>query len=115
MTAAVVALAIAVILLLILLLWTLQVKEVTVRRLSAEAAKERLAYLEQLEVQQQRAGEERRALADRIQHPERIQVQPGENPDPYIPRDAAEMAYIGQLVPEFVHVGSPNADSPQED
>jgi hypothetical protein len=49
--------------------------------------------------------EERAKLLDRIQHPERVQVEPGdwETPDP--PKDAAELAAVGTIVPEFVQVG----------
>lgn len=51
-------------------------------------------------------AEERRELLNRIQHPERIPVTPG----PYVPseppRDPSELAQVGQLVPEFITVGS---------
>lgn len=46
-------------------------------------------------------------MADRIQHPERVQVTPDseyEPPEP--PRDGAEMAHVGLVVPEFVSVGT---------
>lgn len=48
---------------------------------------------------------ERAKLLDRIQHPERVQVEPGdwETHDP--PKDAAELAAVGTIVPEFVQVG----------
>lgn len=50
------------------------------------------------------------SLLTRIQHPQIIQNpvvrDPWVAPDP--PRDAAELAQIGQVVPEFVHVGDMN-------
>ena len=52
------------------------------------------------------AAIERRALADRIQHPERMQVDPGERVEHEPPTDTAELAYVGREVPEFVNVGS---------
>ncbi len=45
-------------------------------------------------------------MADRIQHPEIRQVEPGEIVQHDPPRDAEEMAQVGQEVPEFVQVGS---------
>lgn len=54
-------------------------------------------------------------LADRIQHPERIQVVPAPDyrpPEP--PTDAAELAFVGQEVPEFVQIGS-NGNGEAED
>ncbi len=55
-----------------------------------------------------RALEERASLLDRIQHPERVQVQgtPDGYEPPEPPPDAAELAYIGQEVPDFVSVGT---------
>jgi hypothetical protein len=83
-----------------------------------EARDERHAFLELLANQSRAArderataAEERRALADRIQHPDRVQVLP--NPDyvpPEPPLDALEMAMVGQIVPEFVHVGTPESE-----
>jgi hypothetical protein len=49
---------------------------------------------------------ERRSLLDRIQHPERAQVAPVEREPIEPPRDSAELAYVGQIVPEGVHVGA---------
>lgn len=49
---------------------------------------------------------ERKSLLDRIQHPERIQVQT--DPDyvtPDAPKDAAELAAVGTIVPDFIQVG----------
>lgn len=51
-------------------------------------------------------------MADRIQHPERVQVTPDsgyEPPEP--PRDSAEMAQVGLVVPEFVSVGTEPEES----
>ncbi len=44
-------------------------------------------------------------LADRIQHPEIRQVEPGPMIEHEPPKDEAELAHIGQIVPEFVNVG----------
>ncbi len=44
-------------------------------------------------------------LADRIQHPEIRQVEPGPMIEHEPPKDEAELAHIGQIVPEFVRVG----------
>jgi len=56
----------------------------------------------------QSAADERASLLDRIQHPERVQVQgtPDGYEPPEPPPDAAELAYIGQEVPDFVSVGT---------
>lgn len=97
MTAAVIALAVLLFMCLVLLSRATAEHRRMIERLLAAQARERQAALE-----------ERRSLADRIQHPERIQVQPVEGPEPYVPRDSAELAYVGQLVPEFVQVGSPD-------
>jgi hypothetical protein len=93
--------------------------ERAIRQLLADHAQfirdERRAFLEQLTAQRQEAIEERRSLADRIQHPDRIQVVP--SPDyrpPEPPKDEAEMAYIGQMVPDGIHVGSPPGTLPGE-
>ena len=45
-------------------------------------------------------------LLDRIQHPHVRQVEPVVMDDPEPPADAAEMAWVGQEVPEFIQVGS---------
>jgi hypothetical protein len=59
----------------------------------------------------ERTTMERKSLADRIQHPEHIQVAATtEAPAPYTPADAAEMAWVGHVVPDFVHVGSPREE-----
>ena len=44
-------------------------------------------------------------LADRIQHPTVRQVEPGPEVEHQLPKDEAEMAHVGQIVPEFVNVG----------
>lgn len=51
------------------------------------------------------AAQERRKLLDRIQHPEVRQIEPGPVIDHEPPADAAELAYVGQVVPEFINVG----------
>jgi hypothetical protein len=48
---------------------------------------------------------ERASLLDRIQHPEVRQVSPSEPMLHERPKDFAEMAWVGQEVPEFVKVG----------
>lgn len=92
-----------------------------VRRAPADAARnaqERKTLLALLAEQARDAAEERRALADRIQHPERIQVPPAPDYQPFDPPpDQAEIAHVGQIVPEFVHVGTPlppDAKPPEE-
>jgi hypothetical protein len=53
-----------------------------------------------------REAQERTKLLDRIQHPELRQVPPGGEMIEYDPpKDAAELAQVGQVVPEFVQVG----------
>ncbi len=44
-------------------------------------------------------------MADRIQHPEVRQVEPGPVREYEPPKDEAELAQVGQIVPEFVQVG----------
>jgi hypothetical protein len=51
------------------------------------------------------AKTERASLLDRIQHPEVRQSQPVEPVDYEPPQDAAELAHVGQEVPEFIQVG----------
>jgi hypothetical protein len=111
MLAALIALACALILVLLLFAWTLQVKEVAIRRMLADQREERTRWLRELGEMSKAQAEERRALADRIQHPERIQVQPNTEFVPFEPEeDLAEMAYVGQVVPEFVQVGTSEAE-----
>jgi hypothetical protein len=53
-----------------------------------------------------RAELERHGLLDRIQHPHVYQpAMAAEYPPPPAPTDLAEMSFVGQEVPEFVHVG----------
>lgn len=49
---------------------------------------------------------ERKSLLDRIQHPERVQVEPGTQVEFEPSKDEAELAYIGQVVPDGVQVGA---------
>jgi hypothetical protein len=93
--------------------------ERAMRQLLADHAQfirdERHAFLAQLTAQRQEAIQERRSLADRIQHPDHIQVIPSADyraPEP--PKDEGEMAWVGQMVPEFVHVGHPPGTLPGE-
>lgn len=62
------------------------------------------------ERERKEARVERNALLDRIQHPTVRQVEARPVDPPPIPVDAAELAQIGQQVPEFVHVGTPRDD-----
>jgi hypothetical protein len=52
-----------------------------------------------------REATERASLLDRIQHPEIRQVESSEPIVHEQPKDLAEMAWVGQEVPEFVKVG----------
>lgn len=84
MLAAIVLLAIVIILLL------LQRERELIRNVSRETSWQR----------------ERKSLLDRIQFPERIQVEPGPLEPVDVPIDAAELAHVGEVVPHFVNVGS---------
>jgi hypothetical protein len=55
--------------------------------------------------QAQRAQTERQSLLDRIQHPESRQVAAGEPTTYALPKDEAEMAYVGGFVPDGISVG----------
>ena len=115
MTGAIVTLAVVVALLLVLLAWVQAGNERRVQAIIREARQERQAFLELLtqrnaaaERERTTAAEERRSLADRIQHPERVQVQPvADYVAPEDEPDAVELAQVGRIVPEFVHVGTP--------
>jgi hypothetical protein len=79
-----------------------------IRRLQEEQAAERRLFLEHIAAQRKEIADERRSLMDRIQHPDRIQVIPSADyRPPKPPRDEAELAHVGQMVPEFVQVGTP--------
>jgi hypothetical protein len=54
-------------------------------------------------------AKERKELLDRIQHPEIKPVEPGEQMEYETPKDEAELAQVGQIVPEFVNVGENGA------
>jgi hypothetical protein len=108
MTTALIVLALISLLLLILLFWVLQVQEISKRRVAFEHAQERVLWLEKITEQNHDQIEERRALADRIQHPERIQVAPVEVEPWEPPKDLAELAMVGQIVPDGVQVGTPS-------
>lgn len=66
-----------------------------------------VSHRRQLETQARFAEKERRSLLERIQHPElrQLDIPEGYEP-PEIPADAAELAFVGQEVPEFIHVGT---------
>lgn len=76
------------------------------QQLLAAGAVERDREAALLERALTRAEGERASLLDRIQHPQRVQVAPVEREAPEPPRDGAEMAYVGQIVPDGVQVGS---------
>lgn len=50
-------------------------------------------------------------LLDRIQFPEIRQVEPTDSEPPEIPKDAAELAFVGQEVPNGYQVGDIDAGS----
>lgn len=53
---------------------------------------------------------ERKSLLDRIQFPSVRQVEgDGETEVAEVPRDAAELQWVGEVVPEFVNVGDQEA------
>jgi hypothetical protein len=57
------------------------------------------------------AAAERQTLLDRIQHPERPRVPVVEREPIEPPKDSAELAYVGGIVPEGIHVGTePDGD-----
>lgn len=77
--------------------------------------RQQLNHLTHVQVLVAKAEQERRSLLDRIQHPHVRQVDTGDRDViAESPRDAAEFAQVGAIVPDFVHVGSPedevNAD-----
>jgi hypothetical protein len=110
-----ICLAAAVLALTALLAWTIWRHAKLIESLCCEQAAERHALLEHLKEQREEAREERRQLADRIQHPERVQVQPrADYVPPELPKDMAELAYVGGIVPEFVNVGHAPGTLPGE-
>lgn len=50
-------------------------------------------------------AEERRSLSDRLQFPEQRQIAPIDSEPQEIPKDAAELAFVGQIVPTGYDVG----------
>lgn len=64
------------------------------------------SHREQLDQILAETSHERQKLLDRIQHPAVRQVEPQEPPIIHeSPRDAAQMAQIGQVVPDFIDFG----------
>jgi hypothetical protein len=61
--------------------------------------------LEDFKLEREVWAEERAKLLDRIQFPETRQVAPSEPVFHEPPKDEAELAHIGQVVPDFVQVG----------
>lgn len=78
-----------------------------------KARAERMAFLELLAEQNRQAAEERRSLADRIQHPERVQVRPVSDYEPPVQDEQADLAlaYVGQVVPEHVQIETERGDA----
>ena len=74
-------------------------------------SKERDKWMALLESERKEHREEIANLLDRIQHPEIRQVAPfpSEPVDP--PKDAGEMAFLGQEVPEGYEVGHELTDA----
>lgn len=68
----------------------------------AEAERTRILYA---------SAQERASLLDRIQHPEVRQVQPVEVEPWEPPRDLAELAHLGQVVPQGVSVGTASPET----
>lgn len=58
-----------------------------------------------------RGAFERKELAERIQHPEVRHVDSFVSIPHSQSQDSAEMAYVGDIVPEFLDVGNPSEDS----
>ena len=63
------------------------------------------SFLNQIAAERAEWARERASLLDRVQHPEIRQIEPVAHAPVDPPRDPAELAHIGQIVPEFVHVG----------
>ena len=61
--------------------------------------------LEDFKLEREQWAKERSSLLDRIQFPQTKQVEPGEYIEHEPPKDEAELAHIGQIVPDFVQVG----------
>ena len=61
--------------------------------------------LEDFKLEREAWAQERQSLLDRIQFPETRQVTPGPVIEHEPPKDEAELAHIGQIVPDFVQVG----------
>jgi len=62
-------------------------------------------WQEALTKEREEWAKERKELLDRIQFPERKPVEPGPMVEHEPPKDEAELAHIGQIVPDFVQVG----------
>ena len=61
--------------------------------------------LEDFKLEREAWAKERASLLDRLQFPETRQVEPGPMIEHEPPKDEAELAHIGQVVPDFVQVG----------
>ena len=61
--------------------------------------------LEDFKQEREAWATERQSLLDRIQFPEIRQITPSEPVIHEPPKDEAELAQVGQIVPEFIQVG----------
>ena len=68
-------------------------------------SKERELWMRLLEREREKHREEVASLLDRIQHPEIRQVEPVQSEPVEPPKDAAELAMIGSIVPNGYDVG----------
>lgn len=103
--------AVAILAVLVLALIALRERDARqLHRILAASAVEREREAGLLERALTRAEAERASLLDRIQHPQRVQVQPAPDYEPVEPpHDHAELAYVGQIVPDGIQVGAPDA------
>jgi hypothetical protein len=69
-------------------------------------SKEREQWMALIEKEREAHRQEVASLLDRIQHPEVRQVQAGEPVEYEPPRDLAELAQVGQVVPDGYDVGA---------
>ena len=69
---------------------------------------ERDKWMELLESERAAHRAEIKDLLNRIQHPERLPVEPAERIEHDPPKDLAELAHVGQEVPTGIYVGDGN-------
>lgn len=71
-------------------------------------AKEREQWMTLVQKERSEHRAEIKELLNRIQHPERLPVEPAEQIIHDPPKDLAELAHIGQEVPTGIYVGEDN-------